>query len=77
VQGLRSILAQAQGSSDEMRRQLEAQAQQLEQKRELCSEQKQQLDYLQAELGSRSAALSECRAALTAKEHANRLGEGG
>ncbi|CAM3941418.1 hypothetical protein CCOS865_04183 [Pseudomonas reidholzensis] len=66
VQGLRSILAQAQGASEEMRRQLDGQAQQLEHKRELCSEQTRQLAFLQGELESRGAALTTCQAQLAA-----------
>jgi len=55
VQGLRAILAQAQGASDEMRRQLESQAAQLEHKRELCTEQARQLENLQGRLDARTA----------------------
>ena len=60
VQGLRSILAQAQGASEEMRRQFELQAQSLEAKRTLCSEQARQLERLQDRL-------TRCEAALTAQ----------
>ncbi|MDR6711556.1 DNA repair exonuclease SbcCD ATPase subunit [Pseudomonas hunanensis] len=67
VQGLRSILAQAQGASEEMRRQLDVQAQQLEQKREICNEQTQQLAYLKSELESRGAALLACQARLASE----------
>ncbi|MBF8757235.1 DNA-binding protein [Pseudomonas guariconensis] len=64
VQGLRSILAQAQGASDEMRRQLENQTTQLEHKRELCGEQARQLERLQGLLDARTAALGVCEARL-------------
>jgi len=57
IQGLRTILAQAQGASDEMRRQLQAQNQSLEDKRALCAEQGRQLQYLQDELLKRDEAL--------------------
>ncbi|MGE7989454.1 DNA-binding protein [Pseudomonas sp. NPDC089554] len=50
VQGLRSILAQAQGASEEMRRQLQAQTQALESKRDECVGQARQLERLQERL---------------------------
>ncbi|MDF0732198.1 DNA-binding protein [Pseudomonas entomophila] len=50
VQGLRSILAQAQGASDEMRRQLQVCTQELEAKREACVEQARQVERLQERL---------------------------
>jgi chromosome segregation ATPase len=62
IQGLRTILAQAQGASDEMRRQLQAQAQSLEDKRAICTEQGRQLQHLQDELLKRDEALSACLA---------------
>lgn len=62
VQGLRSILGQAQGASEEVRRQLDAQSLRLEQKQTLCGEQARQLLYLQSELESRSEALKAYRA---------------
>ncbi len=64
VQGLRSILAQAQGASDEMRRQLQNQTTQLEHKRELCGDQVRQLERLQGLLDARTAALAVCEARL-------------
>lgn len=57
IQGLRTILAQAQGASDEMRRQLQAQSQSLEDKRALCAEQGRQLQYLEDQLLKRDEAL--------------------
>ncbi|WP_409260362.1 DNA-binding protein [Pseudomonas putida] len=66
IQGLRTILAQAQGASDEMRRQLRAQTQSLEDKRGLCAEQGRQLQHLQDELLKRDDALQSCRAQLAA-----------
>ncbi|MCI0911353.1 DNA-binding protein [Pseudomonas putida] len=57
IQGLRTILAQAQGASDEMRRQLQAQGQALEEKRGQCAEQGRQLQFLEAELLRRDEAL--------------------
>ncbi|WP_079228220.1 DNA-binding protein [Pseudomonas putida] len=62
IQGLRTILAQAQGASDEMRRQLQAQAQSLEDNRAICTEQGRQLQHLQDELLKRDEALSVCLA---------------
>ena len=57
IQGLRTILAQAQGASDEMRRQLQAQNQSLEEKRALCAEQGRQLQFLADQLLKRDEAL--------------------
>jgi len=57
IQGLRTILAQAQGASDEMRRQLQAQNQSLEEKRALCAEQGRQLVFLEDQLLKRDEAL--------------------
>jgi len=57
IQGLRTILAQAQGASDEMRRQLQAQNQSLEEKRALCAEQGRQLQFLEDQLLKRDEAL--------------------
>jgi len=57
IQGLRTILAQAQGASDEMRRQLHAQNQSLEEKRALCAEQGRQLQFLEDQLLKRDEAL--------------------
>lgn len=68
VQGLRSILAQAQGASDEIRRQLQSQTVQLEQKRELCGEQARQLERLQGLLDARTEALSACEARLAQRK---------
>ncbi|MNP12188.1 hypothetical protein D3C76_1044120 [compost metagenome] len=64
IQGLRTILAQAQGASEEMRRQLDMQAQSLETRRELCAEQARQLQRLEEQLKERDQALVECRARL-------------
>ncbi|WAB95676.1 DNA-binding protein [Pseudomonas putida] len=61
IQGLRTILAQAQGASDEMRRQLQAQGQTLEEKRGQCAEQGRQLQFLEAELLRRDEALKALR----------------
>ncbi|UTL78976.1 DNA-binding protein [Pseudomonas putida] len=61
IQGLRTILAQAQGASDEMRRQLQAQGQSLEDKRALCAEQGRQLQFLEEELLRRDEALKVLR----------------
>ncbi|WP_349975342.1 DNA-binding protein [Pseudomonas sp. WHRI 8519] len=61
IQGLRTILAQAQGASDEMRRQLQAQGQTLEDKRGQCAEQGRQLQFLEAELLRRDEALKALR----------------
>lgn len=61
IQGLRTILAQAQGASDEMRRQLQAQGQSLEEKRGQCAEQGRQLQFLEAELLRRDEALKALR----------------
>lgn len=55
IQGLRTILAQAQGASDEMRRQLQAQAQSLENSRAISIEQARQLQLLKDELQKRDA----------------------
>ncbi|WP_336332670.1 DNA-binding protein [Pseudomonas putida] len=66
IQGLRTILAQAQGASEEMRRQLDAQAQSLETKRDLCGEQARQLQRLEEQLKERDEALRHCRAQLSA-----------
>ncbi|WP_313201035.1 DNA-binding protein [Pseudomonas sp.] len=57
IQGLRTILAQAQGASDEMRRQLHMQTQSLEEHRAICSEQSRQLQQLQDELRKRDETL--------------------
>jgi len=57
IQGLRTILAQAQGASDEMRRQLQAQNQSLEEKRALCAEQGRQLQFLEDQLLKRDEGL--------------------
>ncbi|MFK0310340.1 DNA-binding protein [Pseudomonas sp. NPDC090233] len=56
IQGLRTILAQAQGASDEMRRQLQSQGQALEDKRALCAEQGRQLQFLEDQLQNRDKA---------------------
>lgn len=64
IQGLRTILAQAQGASEEMRRQLQTQEQNLEHQRGLSSEQGRQLQYLQDELRKRDESLKACRAQL-------------
>ncbi|MGN8248222.1 DNA-binding protein [Pseudomonas sp. SMV7] len=64
IQGLRTILAQAQGASEEMRRQLDAQAQRLEQQRDLGAEQARQLQQLAQQLKERDEALAQCRAQL-------------
>ncbi|MGJ7550703.1 DNA-binding protein [Pseudomonas alloputida] len=66
IQGLRTILAQAQGASDEMRRQLQVQSQSLEDKRAQCAEQGRQLQHLHDELAGRDEALKACRAQLKA-----------
>ena len=62
IQGLRTILAQAQGASDEMRRQLQAQTQSLEDNRARCSEQGMQLQQMQDELRKRDEALDALKA---------------
>ena len=64
IQGLRTILAQAQGASEEMRRQLDVQAQSLEARRDLCTEQARQLQQLEEQLKQRDEALVQCRARL-------------
>ena len=66
IQGLRTILAQAQGASEEMRRQLQVQEQHLEDKRGICAEQGRQLQFLQGELVKRDEALKDCRQQLAA-----------
>jgi chromosome segregation ATPase len=67
IQGLRTILAQAQGASDEMRRQLQAQGQSLEDKRALCAEQGRQLQFLEEELLRRDEALKVLREGQTTR----------
>jgi len=62
IQGLRTILAQAQGASDEMRRHLQAQNQTLEDKRALCAEQGRQLQFLEDELLKRDEAIKALQA---------------
>ncbi|WP_176506277.1 MULTISPECIES: DNA-binding protein [Pseudomonas] len=64
IQGLRTILAQAQGASDEMRRQLQEQTQSLEDNRARCSEQGRQLQQMQDELRKRDEALDALKAQL-------------
>jgi chromosome segregation ATPase len=64
IQGLRTILAQAQGASEEMRRQLDVQAQSLEARRDVCAEQARQLQWLEEQLKARDEALAQCRAQL-------------
>lgn len=64
IQGLRTILAQAQGASDEMRRQLQEQMQSLEDNRARCSEQGRQLQQMQDELRKRDEALDALKAQL-------------
>lgn len=64
IQGLRTILAQAQGASEEMRRQLDVQAQSLEARRDLCTEQARQLQRFEEQLKDRDEALAQCRAQL-------------
>jgi chromosome segregation ATPase len=64
IQGLRTILAQAQGASEEMRRQLDVQAQNLETRRDVCAEQARQLQWLEEQLKARDEALAQCRAQL-------------
>lgn len=64
IQGLRTILAQAQGASEEMRRQLEVQAQSLEQRRDQCAEMARQLQRLDEQLKERDEALAQCKAQL-------------
>jgi len=66
IQGLRTILAQAQGASEEMRRQLDVQAQHLETRRDVCAEQTRQLLRYEEELKERDVALAQCRAHLPA-----------
>ncbi|MDZ3991854.1 DNA-binding protein [Pseudomonas sp. Teo4] len=67
IQGLRTILAQAQGASEEMRRQLQSQTQQLEDKRSVCADQMRSLQRLEDELKQREEALKACRAQLKAR----------
>ncbi|HDS1818737.1 TPA: DNA-binding protein [Pseudomonas putida] len=64
IQGLRTILAQAQGASEEMRRQLAVQAQILEDKRGLYAEQTRQVQRLEDELQARDEALRVCHSQL-------------
>ncbi|MNO77401.1 hypothetical protein D3C76_685090 [compost metagenome] len=64
IQGLRTILAQAQGASEEMRRQLDVQAQSLENRRDVCAEQARQLQRFEEQLKERDQALAQCRAQL-------------
>ncbi len=66
IQGLRTILAQAQGASEEMRRQLDVQAQHLETRRDVCAEQARQLLRYEEQLKERDVALAQCRAQLPA-----------
>ncbi|AYG45062.1 DNA-binding protein [Pseudomonas sp. Leaf58] len=66
IQGLRTILAQAQGASEEMRRQLDVQAKSLEERRDLCAQQARQLLLLEEQLATRDAALKECQLQLSA-----------
>lgn len=66
IQGLRTILAQAQGASEEMRRQLDMQAQSLEARRDVCAEQARQLRQLEEQLKARDEELRECRSQLSA-----------
>ncbi|MNJ79469.1 hypothetical protein D3C77_775050 [compost metagenome] len=63
---MRTILAQAQGASEEMRRQLDVQAQNLEARRDLCAEQVRQLQQLEAQLKARDEALEQCQSQLSA-----------
>ncbi|WEL52949.1 DNA-binding protein [Pseudomonas kermanshahensis] len=65
IQGLRTILAQAQGATEEMRRQLDVQTQNLEDKRELYAEQVRQVQRLQDELLERDEALKAVRSQLS------------
>ncbi|WP_312934141.1 DNA-binding protein [Pseudomonas sp.] len=50
IDGLRSMLSQVQGASDELRRQVSGQAQVLEQRQGICTEQARQLERLGAEV---------------------------
>lgn len=76
IQGLRTILAQAQGASDEMRRQLQSQTQQLEAKRGTCADQVRELQRLNDELKQRDQALEACQLQLKgrAQPHSKRPG---
>jgi len=65
IQGLRTILAQAQGASEEMRRQLDVQTQLLDAKREQHAEQVRQVQHLEAELLERDEALKTCHTQLS------------
>jgi chromosome segregation ATPase len=65
IQGLRTILAQAQGATEEMRRQLDVQTQNLEDKRELYAEQVRQVQRLEGELLERDEALKAVRSQLS------------
>ncbi|HHJ1297185.1 DNA-binding protein [Pseudomonas sp. 17391] len=65
IQGLRTILAQAQGASEEMRRQLDVQTQLLDAKREQHAEQVRQVQHLEAELLERDEALKACHTQLS------------
>lgn len=67
IQGLRTILAQAQGASDEMRRQLESQTQQLEDKRGVCADQVRALQRLEDELKQHEEALKACQLQLAGR----------
>ncbi|MBF8726560.1 DNA-binding protein [Pseudomonas putida] len=61
IQGLRTMLAQAQGSSDELRRQLAIQAKALEDSKVLCRDQALKLETLERELTENQASLRLCQ----------------
>ncbi|MFS0827208.1 DNA-binding protein [Pseudomonas phoenicis] len=69
IDGLRSMLAQVQGASDELRRQVSSQAQALEQRQGICTEQTLQLERLGVELRGAREGWQACRA------HADQLEE--
>ncbi|EJT83452.1 Tn4652, cointegrate resolution protein T [Pseudomonas putida S11] len=68
IQGLRTILAQAQGASEEMRRQLDVQAQSLEARRDLCTEQARQLRQLEEQLKARDGSAAPVSVAVDCRQ---------
>lgn len=61
IQGLRTMLAQAQGGSDELRRQLDVQARVLEDSRASCRDQALKLEALERALAENQASLRLCQ----------------
>nr|WP_314482748.1 DNA-binding protein [uncultured Pseudomonas sp.] len=68
IQGLRTMLAQAQGGSDELRRQLDGYAKTLEDSKALCRDQAKRLEALKQELAEKQASLSRCEERLADAE---------